>query len=169
MLYIKYIIFTKFRLLVYHLYDFFCKIIWITFWTFVSLTFSASLLAFSAFLIIMILLQVCYLNCVRILLKHGANPNCSSRSNLTPLHVLIFSASETMTLGRDLERNMEFIRSLLVLLLQHGLETNIHFSSRTAHILTALLDMVRATRDPSDMQHIYNLTLTFLQVILFFL
>ncbi|XP_014288730.1 ankyrin-1 [Halyomorpha halys] len=108
-------------------------------------------------------MKVCYLNCVRILLKHGANPNCSSRSNLTPLHVLMFSASETVTLGRDMERKMEFIRSLLVLLLQHGLETNIHFSSRRSHILLELLDMVRATRGPSDIQHVYNLTLTFLQ------
>ena len=36
-------------------------------------------------------MKVCYLNCVRILLKYGANPNCSSRSNLTPLHVLNFA------------------------------------------------------------------------------
>ena len=38
-------------------------------------------------------MKVCYLNCVRILLKYGANPNCSSRSNLTPLHVLNFAAT----------------------------------------------------------------------------
>ena len=107
---------------------------------------------------------MCYLNCVRILLKHGANPNCTSRSNLTPLHVLMFSARETLTLGRDLEQNMEFIRSLLVLLLQHGLETNIRFSNRTHHILHAVLDMVTAARTPSDIQHVYHLSLTFLQV-----
>ncbi|KAL1131937.1 hypothetical protein AAG570_011548 [Ranatra chinensis] len=108
-------------------------------------------------------MKVCYLNCVRILLKHGANPNCSSRSNLTPLHVLMFSARETMTLGRDLEQNMEFIRSLLVLLLQHGLETNIRFSNKSQHVLHAMLNMVIASRAPSDIQHVYNLTLTFLQ------
>ena len=27
-------------------------------------------------------MKVCYLNCVRILCKYGANPNCTSRSNL---------------------------------------------------------------------------------------
>lgn len=108
--------------------------------------------------------QVCYLNCVRILLKHGANPNCTSRSNLTPLHVLVFSASETMALGRDADHNMEFIRSLLVLLLQHGLDTNIRISPRTHHILQALLDMVHSSRQPSELHHVYNLTLTFLQV-----
>ncbi|KAK3851936.1 hypothetical protein Pcinc_041448 [Petrolisthes cinctipes] len=32
-------------------------------------------------------MKVFYLNCVRLLCKHGANPNCWSRSNLTPLHV----------------------------------------------------------------------------------
>lgn len=115
-----------------------------------------------------IYLQVCYLNCVRILLKHGANPNCSSRSNLTPLHVLMFSASENMTLGRDLDQNMEFIRSLLVLLLQHGLQINIQFSNRAHHIWQALLDMLSSTRNSCDMQHVYNLTLTFLQVFLYF-
>ncbi|XP_014251169.1 ankyrin-3 [Cimex lectularius] len=108
-------------------------------------------------------MKVCYLNCVRILLKKGANPNCASRSNLTPLHVLMFSANENMNLGRDVEQNMEFIRSLLVLLLQFGLQTNIHISSRTQHILQAMLDMVSSSRNPQDMQHVYNFTLTFLQ------
>ncbi|KAG8296747.1 hypothetical protein J6590_050766 [Homalodisca vitripennis] len=108
-------------------------------------------------------MKVCYLNCVRILLKHGANPNCTSRSNLTPLHVLVFSASETMALGRDADQNMEFIRSLLVLLLQHGLDTNIRISQRTQHILQALLDMVHSSRQPTELHHVYDLTLTFLQ------
>ena len=44
-------------------------------------------------------MKVCYLNCVRILLRFGANPNCSSRSNLTPLHVLNFAATENISLG----------------------------------------------------------------------
>lgn len=49
-------------------------------------------------------MKVCYLNCVRILCKYGANPNCSSRSNLTPLHVLIFTASENISLAREEEK-----------------------------------------------------------------
>lgn len=42
--------------------------------------------------------KVSYLNCVRILCKHGANPNCSWRTNLTPLHVLVFTACEYITM-----------------------------------------------------------------------
>ena len=49
-------------------------------------------------------MKVCYLNCVRILCKFGANPNCSSRSNLTPLHVLVFTASENISLAREEEK-----------------------------------------------------------------
>jgi hypothetical protein len=56
-------------------------------------------------------MKVCYLNCVRILCKYGANPNCTSRSNLTPLHVLNFAATENISL-----------------LLQHGLDPNVRFS-----------------------------------------
>ena len=65
-------------------------------------------------------MQVCYLNCVRILCKFGANPNCYSRSHLTPLHVLVFTASENISLAREREKDegFEFIRNLLTLLLQ---------------------------------------------------
>ena len=42
--------------------------------------------------------KVSYLNCVRTLCKHGANPNCSWRTNLTPLHVLVFTACEYITM-----------------------------------------------------------------------
>ncbi|XP_039294369.1 ankyrin-1 [Nilaparvata lugens] len=110
-------------------------------------------------------MKVCYLNCVRILLKHGANPNCTSRSNLTPLHVLMFAASETLGLARCRapQQNMDFIHSLLVLLLQHGLDPNIRFSQRAPHILLAVINMVKAARVPADLNHVYSLTLTFLQ------
>lgn len=109
--------------------------------------------------------QVCYLNCVRILCKHGANPNCSSRSNLTPLHVLVFTASENIALNREEEKaqNFEFIRSLLVLLLQYGLDPIVRFSQRTQHILQSLMDMVQNARGPSDLNHVYDLTLTLIQ------
>ena len=67
------------------------------------------------------------MNCVRILCKHGANPNCSSRPNLTPLHVLLFSASENISLSREEEKSgaFTFIRQLLVILLQHDLDPNV--------------------------------------------
>ncbi|CAH0387034.1 unnamed protein product [Bemisia tabaci] len=117
-------------------------------------------------------MKVCYQNCVRILCKHGANPNCTTRSNLTPLHVLVFSANENMENGRGSDenesktvQNMEFIRSLLAILLQHGLDPNIRFSPRTQHILQSILDMIQASRQPSELQlqEVYRLTLIFLQ------
>ncbi|XP_049942100.1 ankyrin-1 isoform X1 [Schistocerca serialis cubense] len=110
-------------------------------------------------------MKVCYLNCVRILCKHGANPNCTSRSNLTPMHVLVFTASESIALNREEEKaqNFEFIRNLLVLLLQYGLDPNVQFSQRTQHILQSLSDMVQNARGPSDLMHVYNLTLTLIQ------
>ncbi|KAG5882329.1 hypothetical protein JTB14_037614 [Gonioctena quinquepunctata] len=71
-------------------------------------------------------MKVCYLNCIRILLKNGANPNCSYRANLTPLHVLVFTVSENITLNCDIQKelNFEFIKNLLILLLTHGLDPN---------------------------------------------
>lgn len=71
--------------------------------------------------------QVFYLNCVRILCKAGANPNCYSRSNLTPLHVLMFTASETISLNREEEKAgaFSFLKQLLIILLQHGLNPNV--------------------------------------------
>ncbi|XP_063218907.1 ankyrin-3 [Bacillus rossius redtenbacheri] len=110
-------------------------------------------------------MKVCYLNCVRILCKHGASPNCSSRSNLTPLHVLVFTASENIALNREEEKaqNFEFIRNLLVLLLQYGLEPNGRFSQRTQHILQSLMDMVQNARCPRDLDHVYDLALTLIQ------
>ena len=82
-------------------------------------------------------MKVCYLNCVRILCKYGANPNCSNRSDLTPLHVLVFMASENIALNKENEKKQgfEFVRNLLTLLLQHGLNPNVQFSQRSSHIL----------------------------------
>ena len=82
-------------------------------------------------------MKVCYLNCVRILCKYGANPNCANRSDLTPLHVLVFMASENIALNKENEKKQgfEFVRNLLTLLLQHGLDPNVQFSQRSSHIL----------------------------------
>jgi len=111
------------------------------------------------------LMKVCYLNCVRILCKYGANPNCSSKSNLTPLHVLVFTGSENISLAREEEKSQafEFIRNLLTLLLQHGLDPNVRFSSRSHHILLSLMDMVQNARSPKDLNFVYDLTLTLIQ------
>lgn len=109
-------------------------------------------------------MKVCYLNCIRILLQHGANPNCSYRSNLTPLHVLIFTVSENFTLNCDIQKrtNFDFIKNILILLLQHGLDCNI----TSQHILQSVLDMIQNVRMQSvelDMNCVYELTLTLLQ------
>jgi len=57
------------------------------------------------------------------LLQHGANPNCSYRANLKPLHVLVFTVSENFTLNCDAQKrtNFDFIKNILLMLLQHGL------------------------------------------------
>lgn len=110
-------------------------------------------------------MKVFYLNCVRLLCKHGAHTNCSSRSNLTPLHVLVFTASENIALNREEEKSQAFafIRQLLVILLQYGLDPNVRFSQRTQHILLSLMDMVMNARSPADLDHVYALTVTLLQ------
>ncbi|XP_071440576.1 ankyrin-3 [Hetaerina americana] len=110
-------------------------------------------------------MKVCYLNCVRILCKHGANPNCSSRSTLTPLHVLAFAAGENIALSRpeEKEQNFLFVRQLLELLLRHGLNPNVRFGQRTHHVLHSLVDMVQNARGPTDLDYIYDLTLTLLR------
>lgn len=106
--------------------------------------------------------QVCYLNCIRILLKEGANPNCSYRANLTPLHVLVFTVSENITLNCDVQKelNFEFIKNLLILLLIHGLDPNVRISNRTQHILQSCMDMIQNVRDCKDIHYVYDLTLT---------
>lgn len=103
---------------------------------------------------------MCYLNCIRILLQHGANPNCSYRSNLTPLHVLIFTVSENLTLNCETQKqnNFDFIKNILLLLLQHGLDCNTY-----QHILQSIMDMVQNLRVSQDMLCIYELALTLIQ------
>lgn len=112
-------------------------------------------------LIFLIPLQVCYLNCIRILLQYGASPNCSYRSNLTPLHVLMFTVSENLTLNCDIQKqnNFDFIKNILLLLLQHGLDCNITYQ----HILQSVMDMVLFLRSPPDILCIYELALTLIQ------
>ncbi|XP_021964481.1 ankyrin-3 [Folsomia candida] len=111
-------------------------------------------------------MKVFYLNCIRILLKHGAQVNCSSRTHLTPLHVLMFAASEYMGLMQSEEKraSFEFIRQLLELLLSWGLNPNIALGgSRTQHILLSLLELVNLVRNPSDLDYVFDLTLTLIQ------
>ena len=57
----------------------------------------------------------------------------------------------------------EFIRNLLTLLLQHGLDPNVRFSQRSHHILLSLMDMVQNARSPKDLNFVSGLTLTLLQ------
>ncbi|KAI4464951.1 ankyrin-3-like protein [Holotrichia oblita] len=110
-------------------------------------------------------MKVCYLNCIRILLKKGANPNCSYKLNLTPLHVLVFTISENITLncGTQKSLNFEFIKTLLILLLTHGLDPNVKVSIRTQHILQSCMDMIQNVRDCKDIHYVYDLTLTLIQ------
>ncbi|XP_005188437.1 ankyrin-2 [Musca domestica] len=106
-------------------------------------------------------MKVCFVNCIRILLQHGANPNCSYHHNLTPLQVLVFTVSENFTLSSDTLRqtNFDFIKNILLLLLQHGLDCNQTYQN----ILQAVMDMVRNVRDVSDLNRIHDLTLTLIQ------
>lgn len=108
---------------------------------------------------------MCYLNCIRILLKYGANPNCSYLENLTPLHVLVFTVSENITLNCDVQKklNFDFIKNLFILLLTHGLDPNIRVSNKTQHILQSCMDMIQNVRDCQDIHYVYDLTLTFIQ------
>lgn len=101
---------------------------------------------------------MCFLNCIRILLQHGANPNCSYRSNLTPLHVLIFTVSENFTLHCETQKlnNFDFIKNILLLLLQHGLDCNITYQ----HVLQSVMDMVQNLRNCNDMLSVYELAKT---------
>jgi len=112
-------------------------------------------------------MKICYLNCVRILCKFGANPNCSTKSDLTPLQVLMHTGTENISMARVEEKTeaFEFIRNLLTLLLQHGLDPNVRFSQRSHHILLSLMDMVQNSRSPKDLNFVYSLTLTLLQLV----
>lgn len=108
--------------------------------------------------------KVFYLNSVRLLCRHGAQTNCKTRSNLTPMHVLVFTAGEYITLNREGDKRsaFAFIRQLLTVLLQHGLDPNARFSQRTQHILLAMFDLVLNARLPSDLEHVQALTLALL-------
>lgn len=112
-------------------------------------------------------MKVCYLNCIRILLEYGANPNTSStnRAHLTPLHILVFAVSENLTLSCDEQKqiNFEFIKNLLVLLLTHGLNTNFRINSRNEHILQMCMEMIHNVRDCRDIKYVHDLTLTLVQ------
>lgn len=96
-------------------------------------------------------------------MQHGANPNCSYRSNLTPLHVLIFTVSEnfTVSVNCDIQKraNFDFIKNILLLLLQHGLDCN-----SLQHVLQSIMEMVQNVRSvTTDILCIYELTLLILQ------
>lgn len=106
-------------------------------------------------------MKVCYLNCIRILLQNNANPNCSYHSNLSPLHVLAFTVSENFTLNCDTQKrtNFEFIKNILLLLLQHGLDCNQTYP----HVLQTVMEMVSNVRTTSDMLCLYELALTLIQ------
>lgn len=101
------------------------------------------------------------MNCIRILLQHGANPNCSYRFYLNPLHVLMFTTRENLTSNCDVQKqnNFEFIKNILLLLLQHGLDCNITYQ----HILQSVMDMVQNLRSCKDMLCIYELALILIQ------
>lgn len=105
--------------------------------------------------------QVCFLNCIRLLLQHGANPNCSHH-NLTPLHVLMFTVNECLTTSScDVQKqnNFEFIKNILLLLLQHGFDCNKTYQD----ILQTVMDIVQNLRSCNDMLMIYELALIFIQ------
>lgn len=80
---------------------------------------------------------------------------------MTPLQVLVFTVSENFTLSCDTLRrtNFDFIKNILLLLLQHGLDCNQAYQN----ILQAVMDMVRNIRDCQDMLRIHELTLTLIQ------
>jgi len=60
--------------------------------------------------------------------------------------------------------SFEFIRQLLEMLLQWGLDPNIALGgSRTQHILLALLELVNLVRSPNDLDYVHDLTLTLIQ------
>lgn len=109
-------------------------------------------------------MKVCFLNCIRLLLQHGANPNEQYRT-LTPLQVLIFTVSENFTLICDLQKrvNFDFIKNILLLLLQHGLDVRRSSSSEQLLVLQSCMDMVQNVRTCGDVQCLYELILILVQ------
>lgn len=57
------------------------------------------------------------------------------------------------------QNNFDFIKNILLLLLQHGLDCNITYK----HILQSIMDMVQNLRSCPDMLCIYELALTLIQ------
>lgn len=108
----------------------------------------------------LLLLQVCYLNCIKILLQNGANPNCCYRS-LTPLHVLCFTVSENFTLNCDIQKraNFDFIKNILLLLLQYGLDCN----KTSQNILQSTINMMQSVRTRPDIMFVFELNLILIQ------
>ena len=82
-----------------------------------------------------------------------------------PIHMQIsifYLITENISLSRDEDKaqGFEFVRNLLTLLLNHGLDPNVKFSQRANHILVSLMDMVQNARQPKDLTYVYDLTLT---------
>ena len=109
-----------------------------------------------------------YLKCITILSKNG----CPSHS--PPTHIAVVT---TLTkIGwkclrqRDLELKAEmsvFVQDVLVVLLQHGMNSN-HCSSlvkqATGNVLTEMVKLCGQIRLPSDLNHIYTWVLTAIQL-----
>lgn len=75
--------------------------------------------------------------------------------------MLMFTVSETLTLNDDTQKqsNFEFIKNILTLLLQYGLDCNITYQ----HILQSVMDMVQNLRSCKDMLCIYELAVILIQ------
>lgn len=75
--------------------------------------------------------------------------------------MLIFTVSENFTLNCDAQKrqNFEFIKDILLLLLQHGLDCNLTYQQ----VLQSVMDMVQNVRTSKDMLQIYELAKTLIQ------
>lgn len=73
----------------------------------------------------------------------------------------MFTVSENLTMNCEVQKqnNFDFIKNILLLLLQHGLDCNITYK----HILQSIMDMVQNLRSCPDMLSIYELALTLIQ------
>lgn len=75
--------------------------------------------------------------------------------------MLIFTVSENFTLNCDIQKriNFDFIKNILLLLLQHGLDCNV----TSQHILKSIMEMVHNVRTCPDILCVYELTQTLIQ------
>lgn len=73
----------------------------------------------------------------------------------------MFTVSENLTLNCDVQKqnNFDFIKNILSLLLQYGLDCNITYQ----HILQSVMDMVQNLRSCKDMLCIYELAVILIQ------